>query len=81
MGFLLAGTPFTPKKALSAGLINEVTDADNLINAAKKYIVDGGKSVQPWDEKGFRFPGGLPYTPKRRNDLGCGIIFIEKKFL
>ena len=64
MGFLLAGTPFTPKKALSAGLINEVTDADNLINAAKKYIVDGGKSVQPWDEKGFRFPGGLPYTPK-----------------
>ncbi|MAK01987.1 MAG: 3-hydroxyacyl-CoA dehydrogenase [Rickettsiales bacterium] len=64
MGFLLAGTPFTPKKALAAGLINEVTDADNLLNAAKKYILDGGKAVQPWDEKGFRFPGGLPYTPK-----------------
>ena len=64
MGFLLAGTPFTPKKALSAGLINEVTDKENLLAAAKKYIVDGGKAVQPWDEKGFKFPGGLPYTPK-----------------
>ncbi len=28
MGFLLAGTPFTPKKALGAGLINEVTDKE-----------------------------------------------------
>ena len=64
MGFLLAGTPFTPKKALGAGLINEVTNKENLLAAAKKYIVDGGKAVQPWDEKGFKFPGGLPYTPK-----------------
>ena len=64
MGFLMAGTPLTPKKAMNAGLINEVTDKNNLINAAKKYILDGGKSIQPWDEKGFRFPGGLPYTPK-----------------
>ena len=60
MGFLLAGTPFTPKKALSAGLINEVTDKESLLAVAKKYIVDGGKAVQPWDEKGFKFPGGLP---------------------
>jgi 3-hydroxyacyl-CoA dehydrogenase/enoyl-CoA hydratase/3-hydroxybutyryl-CoA epimerase len=64
MGFLMAGTPFTPKKALSAGLIHEVTDKDNLIEAAKKYIRDGGKAVQPWDEKSYKFPGGLPYTPK-----------------
>ena len=42
MGFLMAGTPFAPKKALSAGLIHEVTDKDNLIEAAKKYIRDGG---------------------------------------
>ena len=64
MGFLLAGTPFTPKNALGVGLINEVTDKENLLAAAKKYIVDGGKAVQPWDEKSFKFPGGLPYTPK-----------------
>ena len=64
MGFLLAGTPLTPKKALAAGLINEVVDEKDLIDAAKKYIIDGGKAVQPWDEKGYKFPGGLPYTPK-----------------
>ena len=53
MGFLMAGTPLTPKKAMSSGLIHEVTDKENLIEAAKKYIVDGGKALQPWDEKGF----------------------------
>ena len=64
MGFLLAGNPVTPKKALSMGLINEIVEKDMLIEASKKYILDNGKAVQPWDEKGFRLPSGAPYTPK-----------------
>ena len=78
MGFLMAGTPFTPKKALSSGLINEVTDKDSLIEAAKKYIRDGGKAVQPWDEKGFKFPGGLPYTPKGMMIWGAASSSLRK---
>ena len=78
MGFLMAGTPFTPKKALSSGLINEVTDKDNLIETAKKYIRDGGKAVQPWDEKGFKFPGGLPYTPKGMMIWGAASSSLRK---
>ena len=64
MGFLLAGNPVTPKKAMSMGLINEIVEKDMLIEASKKYILDNGKAVQPWDEKGFRLPSGAPYTPK-----------------
>jgi 3-hydroxyacyl-CoA dehydrogenase/enoyl-CoA hydratase/3-hydroxybutyryl-CoA epimerase len=64
MGFLLAGNPVTPKKAMSMGLVNEIVEKDMLIEASKKYILDNGKSVQPWDEKGFRLPSGAPYTPK-----------------
>lgn len=64
MGFLLAGNPVTPKKAMSMGLINEIVDKDMLIEASKKYILDNGKAIQPWDEKGFRLPSGAPYTPK-----------------
>ena len=64
MGFLLAGNPVTPKKAMSMGLINEIVEKDMLIEASKKYILDKGKAVQPWDEKGFRLPSGAPYTPK-----------------
>ena len=78
MGFLMAGTPFTPKKALSAGLIHEVTDKDNLIEAAKKYIRDGGKAVQPWDEKSYKFPGGLPYTPKGMMIWGAASSSLRK---
>ena len=64
MGFLLAGNPVTPKKAMSMGLVNEIVEKDMLIEASKKYILDNGKAVQPWDEKGFRLPSGAPYTPK-----------------
>lgn len=78
MMFLLSGTSFSPKKALSAGLIHEVTDADNLIAAAKKYIQDGGKAVQPWDEKGFRVPAGAPYTPKGAMVWGAASATLRK---
>jgi 3-hydroxyacyl-CoA dehydrogenase/enoyl-CoA hydratase/3-hydroxybutyryl-CoA epimerase len=78
MGFLLAGNPLTPMKAMSLGIINEVTDKDNLITAAKKYILDGGKSVQPWDEKGFKIPGGAPYTPKGMMVWGAAASSLRK---
>jgi len=78
MMFLLSGTSFSPKKALSAGLIHEITDADNLITAAKKYIQDGGKAVQPWDEKGFRVPAGAPYTPKGAMVWGAASATLRK---
>ena len=34
---------------------------------AKKMIKDGLSPVQPWDEKGFKLPGGKIYTPAGAN--------------
>ena len=78
MGFLMAGNPVKPKKALAMGLINEIVEKDNLIPASKKYILDGGKAVQPWDEKGYRLPGGIPYTPKGMMIWGAASSSLRK---
>lgn len=61
---LTQGTALDPKKALAAGLIHAVVEPDELMAAARKYILDGGKAVQPWDEKGYKIPDGGIHTPK-----------------
>ena len=56
----------------------EVVEKKNLISAAKKYILDGGKAIQPWDEKGFRLPSGAPYTPKGMMIWGVASSSLRK---
>ncbi len=60
--FLLRGSNFDPAKALKLGLVTQVVPPRKLIAAAKKLINDGLSPVQPWDEKGYRFPGGQVYS-------------------
>ncbi|WP_306116138.1 MULTISPECIES: 3-hydroxyacyl-CoA dehydrogenase NAD-binding domain-containing protein [unclassified Roseovarius] len=61
--FLLEGKLSDPKKAKSGGLIDEVVPADELISKAKEWILSEPKFVKPWDEKGYKIPGGEPYHP------------------
>ena len=58
---LLEGKLYDPKGAKSAGLIDEVV-ADP-VAAAKDWVLSGPQIVKPWDEKGFKMPGGAPYHP------------------
>jgi 3-hydroxyacyl-CoA dehydrogenase/enoyl-CoA hydratase/3-hydroxybutyryl-CoA epimerase len=44
-------------------LVHQVVEPDQLIPAAKQMIKDGLKPVAPWDEKGFKVPGGGIWTP------------------
>jgi 3-hydroxyacyl-CoA dehydrogenase / enoyl-CoA hydratase / 3-hydroxybutyryl-CoA epimerase len=61
---ILEGRSLAPAAALKAKLIDKVVPRDQLIAEAKAAIKSGtAKSVQPWDEKGFKLPGGGPYTP------------------
>src|SRR5690606_30486529 len=55
---LMQGKQISPQDALEMGIINAVAPRDKLVAEAKKWILDGGKGVQPWDEKGFKIPGG-----------------------
>jgi 3-hydroxyacyl-CoA dehydrogenase/enoyl-CoA hydratase/3-hydroxybutyryl-CoA epimerase len=60
---LLQGKELDPKGALGQGIVNEVVPAADLLARAKAYLLDKPRSVQPWDEKNFKIPGGGVYSP------------------
>ena len=53
---LLQGREFRVAQAKGMGLVHDVVPADQLIAAAKTWIVGGGKPVAPWDIDGFKNP-------------------------
>ncbi|KZL13059.1 3-hydroxyacyl-CoA dehydrogenase NAD-binding domain-containing protein [Pseudovibrio sp. Ad26] len=57
---LAEGKQLRQEKALKAGLVEELVDTpEELIPAAKAWIkANPEAAVQPWDQKGFRYPGG-----------------------
>ena len=64
--FLLEGKLSSPKAALAAGLIDEVVAPADLLARAKAWVLEAKPDdiVKPWDKKGFKLPGGAPYTPQ-----------------
>jgi 3-hydroxyacyl-CoA dehydrogenase / enoyl-CoA hydratase / 3-hydroxybutyryl-CoA epimerase len=62
MQLLLKGEAVNLAKAKSLNLIHAIVPPDELIKAAKDWIKGGGKAVAPWDEKGFKLPGGPVYS-------------------
>ena len=62
---LLEGKMMPPAKAKSAGIIDEVVPADELLATARDWVKNATNAdiVKPWDQKGYKFPGGAPYHP------------------
>jgi 3-hydroxyacyl-CoA dehydrogenase/enoyl-CoA hydratase/3-hydroxybutyryl-CoA epimerase len=61
---LLQGPRLSPAKALQIGLVDElVPTREELLPAAKRWIVAHPESRQPWDSPGYEIPGGTPSTP------------------
>jgi 3-hydroxyacyl-CoA dehydrogenase/enoyl-CoA hydratase/3-hydroxybutyryl-CoA epimerase len=63
--FLLEGKLSSPKEAKAAGIIDEVVAPDQLLARAKEWVLSAKDAdlVKPWDEKGYKMPGGAPYHP------------------
>ena len=59
---LLKGDQLRLDRAKAMKLIDAIVPAADLVKSAKDWIKGGGKSVAPWDEKGFKLPGGLVYS-------------------
>ncbi|HEV7252871.1 MAG TPA: 3-hydroxyacyl-CoA dehydrogenase NAD-binding domain-containing protein [Mesorhizobium sp.] len=59
---LTSGQTLTPQKAKGMNLVHQVVPAGELVEAAKTMIRAGLKPVAPWDEKGFKLPGGPVYS-------------------
>lgn len=52
------GKPIDPKTALGYGIVQEVAPADEIVAKAKAWVKANPKVTQPWDKKGFKYPGG-----------------------
>ena len=61
--FMLKGGNMYAPKAKSLGLVTEVVPEAELVAKAKELINGGLKAEQPWDQKGYKFPGGAVYSP------------------
>jgi 3-hydroxyacyl-CoA dehydrogenase / enoyl-CoA hydratase / 3-hydroxybutyryl-CoA epimerase len=62
---LLEGKMLAPKAAKSAQLIDEVVAPDALLARAREWVLQASDAdiVKPWDQKGWKMPGGAPYSP------------------
>lgn len=73
------GKSFRPNDAKGAGIVHEIVEKGQSVAAAKAWIKAGGKAVQPWDDKGFKLPGGGPYHPAGIQNFLVGNAMIRKQ--
>jgi 3-hydroxyacyl-CoA dehydrogenase / enoyl-CoA hydratase / 3-hydroxybutyryl-CoA epimerase len=57
---LLEGSHASAARALELKMIDAVVPPAQLLDAAKRWLLDAPVAVQPWDAKDFRVPGGGP---------------------
>ncbi|WP_417347642.1 3-hydroxyacyl-CoA dehydrogenase NAD-binding domain-containing protein [Ferrimonas sp.] len=77
---LTEGRQFSPAEALEAGLVHQLADSEQgMLQAAREYIQAHPQVAQPWDEKGYRLPGGSPSSPKVAQMLAVAPAMLRKK--
>ncbi|MEX0427979.1 3-hydroxyacyl-CoA dehydrogenase NAD-binding domain-containing protein [Nocardioides sp. DS6] len=66
MDILGQGTRFKPAAAKEKGLVDELVGSqEELLPAAKAWIkANPDASAQPWDQPGYKLPGGAPSSPR-----------------
>ncbi|MGQ0699345.1 MAG: 3-hydroxyacyl-CoA dehydrogenase NAD-binding domain-containing protein [Panacagrimonas sp.] len=78
---LLEGTRLKPAEALKAGLVDEIVEKpEDLVPAAKAWIkANLTACVQPWDQKGYKIPGGTTNSPAVAQLVGGAVLMLAKK--
>jgi 3-hydroxyacyl-CoA dehydrogenase/enoyl-CoA hydratase/3-hydroxybutyryl-CoA epimerase len=64
---LMKGDLLTVARAKALKLVDEVVPQTDLVETAKAWIRNGGKAVAPWDQEGFRLPGGPVFSKAGMN--------------
>ncbi len=78
--FLLEGTKLRPQEALQAGLVDELAeDRDDMLCKARAWIKANPGARQPWDEKGYKIPGGTPVHPNVAQMVMAAPAMLKKK--
>ena len=78
---LLEGRKLGVEEALAAGMIDAVVPGDQLLAAAKRWLMDVGDPVQPWDKKGYKIPGGGVQAPSGYETFVPGNAMLRDKTL
>ncbi len=78
---LLEGKPVKPAAALKAGMVDAIVSSrEELVPAAREWIkANPDACTQPWDEKGFRYPGGDTTDPRVRQVVVASSAMLYKK--
>jgi 3-hydroxyacyl-CoA dehydrogenase/enoyl-CoA hydratase/3-hydroxybutyryl-CoA epimerase len=61
---MMQGRHMDADKAFKLGAVDKILPRSDILAEAKRWILEEGNPVAPWDDKKFRLPGGVPYSPK-----------------
>ena len=54
---MLEGTRLSPARALALGVVDAVVPREQVVEAARRWVLSGPDPRQPWDRPGYRVPG------------------------
>jgi 3-hydroxyacyl-CoA dehydrogenase/enoyl-CoA hydratase/3-hydroxybutyryl-CoA epimerase len=64
---LLRGEQIAPARAKALNLVDQIVPAGDLLSAARRWLKESPRTKQPWDEDGFKVPGGKVYSAAGAN--------------
>jgi 3-hydroxyacyl-CoA dehydrogenase/enoyl-CoA hydratase/3-hydroxybutyryl-CoA epimerase len=67
---ILSGRRLDPAEALELGIIDRVVSENDLLETAEEWVLGAENAQQPWDQKGFKVPGGSGL-----NNMNIGRLF------
>lgn len=76
---ILEGKSLSADEALSKGVVHELVEPGQTVEAAKTWVKTKGDAVQPWDKKDYKIPGGGPYTPGGAQVFIMGNAMLRKQ--
>jgi len=67
-----------PEQALEIGLVHELAPVAEIVERARRWVLETGDPEQPWDKKGFRIPHGGLMSPGTVQTFMVGNALLAK---
>jgi 3-hydroxyacyl-CoA dehydrogenase/enoyl-CoA hydratase/3-hydroxybutyryl-CoA epimerase len=72
---------YTVHEAKKEGLVDKILDSEaEMMEYAKKWILENPKGIQVWDEKGGQIPGGSAHHPRIAEKISLLAAEVAKKY-
>jgi len=77
--YITTGKNFKADEALGLNIVDALVDEADLLSKAKEMVKEKAKAVQPWDKKGFKYPGGAGSMNPKAVQLFMGATTMALK--